>query len=246
MKFKKGILCLFVYLSVILQICIHFKFVYANSTGKFGYYDYNESSNSDKKLSKRFRNGLGLIKENFMKFFLNNNQETESDTNTTQNYISKNTPFMDFLHVPLIKRIIPKSEEFCSSIQLMSFWKLYSDVIDLVESEFNYTIDLNLVSNKFSKQFHENNLVLTQSSEISQDISDELKRTKNDSLTINRASADKHRNIEASLRSQNNTIKINVKSNKVKNQLNKKKKKGKDSAKVSTFEFGLHRYFHLN
>ncbi|EAK88634.1 signal peptide [Cryptosporidium parvum Iowa II] len=242
MKFKQRILFIFVYLFVILQIYIKFEFAGANSVGKLGYYDYNDSNTSDKKLQGKFRKDSSQIRLNFMKYFLNVNKEIE--LTKKQNNTSINTPFMDFLHAPLSLRTIPKSEEVCSSIQLMSFWKLYNDVFDLVESEFNSILDLDLVQKKASEELYENSLILTQSDEIKQDISEELKNIKNETSSTN---INKHRNlIEDHVKPQKNATKTNKKPNKSKNSYINKKKQTKKHKKIKTFEFGFHRYFNLN
>ncbi|KAL3129661.1 signal peptide-containing protein [Cryptosporidium hominis] len=241
MKFKQRILLIFVYLFVILQIYIKFEFAGANSVGKLGYYDYNDSNASDKKRGK-FRKDPS-IELNFMKYFLNVNKEMELIKK--QNNTSINTPFMDFLHVPLSQRTIPKSEEVCSSIQLMSFWKLYNDVFDLVESEFNNILDLELVQKKASEELYENSLILTQSDEIKQDISEELKKIKNETSSTN--IINEHRNLmEDHVKPQKNATKTNKKPNKFKDSYINKKKQTKNYKKIKTFEFGLHRYFNLN
>ncbi|KAK9174154.1 Uncharacterized protein cmbei_2004020 [Cryptosporidium meleagridis] len=243
MKFKQRILFMFVYLFTILQIYIKLDFAGADSVGKLGYYDCNYSPAINEKSQKKFRKDSTQPKQNFMRYFVSLNKEIESTKE--QNSTLINTPFMDFLHVPLTLRIIPKSEEVCSSIQLMSFWKLYNDVFDLVESEFNNLLDLDLAKKEVSEELRENSLILTQSDEAEQNISEELNEIKNETLSTNIVNNNRNL-VENHVEPQKNATKTNKKPNKYKKSYIKKKKKTKKTKKTKTFEFGLHRYFNLN
>lgn len=244
MNLKRETLIIVIYIYIIFQTCLYVKLTNANSVGRLGYYNYNEANSYNEDIKVKSKNNFDSLKDNFIKLFMTD--ESESNLKRTDHNSSANTPFMDFFHTPLIKKVIPKSEEVCSSIQLMSFWKLYSDLIDLVESEFIGASYSNSINNTIHTKLHENKQALTQSMEISQEVSEELKITKSYASSSNKTSINKPENItEPSLRSQKSSTKINKKPNKTKNNRNKKKQNSQPNI-TSTFQFGFHKYFNIN
>ncbi|OII71399.1 uncharacterized protein cubi_00777 [Cryptosporidium ubiquitum] len=252
MILKQGTLTMFIYIFIVFQNCIYTKFVNANSVGKLGYYDYDEGNVRNRNISGGFKKNFEPLKNNFIKFFLNDESEANSETIY---HTSANTPFMDFSHGSLIKKVVPKSEKVCSSIQLMSFWRLYSDVIDLVESELINTFNSNLVHKTIPRELCENNQALTQSEGISEDISEKLKTTqfsfnstKNHFSSLSRTNSDQLKNVtENSLRFKKDTNKVKEKSSQTEsNRTNNKRQRRSHNNKKSTFQFGVHKYFHIN
>lgn len=237
-----SILVTFVYIQVFIithQMCTDFVFANANPNGAIGYSSHSNKNNIEIKPMRMLKRNKNHLKK-FMQFFITESTDLISE-NATQ--ISGNLPFMDFTHLPLIKRVIPNSEQVCSSVQLMSFWKLYIDIIDQVESEVFPHIDVDSTQNKTDIiHSHESDEVASQSMEIEKDVSEEIEAVKNNNnilLPVNYTSLTHQ---EKTALGSKNVFKTK-KTNKSKK---KKPKTGRNLlTKFGTFEFGLNRYYDL-
>ncbi|KAJ1607041.1 signal peptide-containing protein [Cryptosporidium canis] len=215
-------------------------FVSAISQGEVGYYDSNQADSKIGKPSMKFRKSLESIKKSFLQLFISDSREF---MNVTSTQFPRNTPFMDYFHRSVIKKIIPKSEEVCSSIQLMSFWRLYYDVLNLVELEMFSHLDSSQIRGKIPKHSQQESEIDSQSLEINRDISEEIKVVKFDyNLTLRNVHHANNTSLTNKTVSPLAPEKKKTKSRKGRARNAKIKRKKK---LAPTFDYGLHRYYYL-
>ncbi|KAF7457096.1 signal peptide protein [Cryptosporidium felis] len=209
-----------------------------SGNGKYGYFE-DTIVDSQKKYGDRnsFQWNKNVLREMFIRSFFDSDYSNDDDKERGP----VDDPFMENLHIPLIERIFPEPEEVCSSIQIMSFWRLFNEIIDSVENDI-YSLENPSSENFTSKHSVQSGAI--SSEEIKRDISAEYNET---AYYLNTSSSPPPP-FNASLREKRF---LNAKRSTTDHEGDSSRqkfkrgesRKSKKSGKGNPFIFGFHKYF---